>query len=80
MDTKLEVAMVPVTDVDRGKAFDKSLGWRLDADFGGGDSFRAVQLTPPRSAPVIFGSFDSFRDPDRNNRTLQEPTTRLPGR
>ena len=146
MDMKLEVVMVPVTDVDRAKDFYKALGWRLDADFVGDDGFRVVQLTPPGSAcSVIFGSdvtaappgsadlllavtdvgaaraelvgcgvdvselfhdaggvfhhagtrarvsgpdpqqrsygsFASFRDPDGNNWTLQELTTRLPGR
>jgi catechol 2,3-dioxygenase-like lactoylglutathione lyase family enzyme len=54
---KLEVAVVPVTDVDRAKDFYKSLGWRLDADFVGEDNFRVVQLTPPGSScSVIFGS------------------------
>jgi len=54
---KLEVAVVPVTDVDRAKDFYKSLGWRLDADFVGEDNFRVVQLTPPGSTcSVIFGS------------------------
>jgi catechol 2,3-dioxygenase-like lactoylglutathione lyase family enzyme len=50
MDLRLEVAMIPVTDVDRAEAFYKSLGWRLDADFVGEDGFRVVQLTPPGSA------------------------------
>ncbi len=54
---KLEVAVVPVTDVERAKDFYKSLGWRLDADFVGEDDFRVVQLTPPGSScSVIFGS------------------------
>ena len=154
MDMKLEVAMVPVTDVDRAEAFYKALGWRLDADFVGEDGFRVVQLTPPGSpcsvilgsdvtaappgyrgdVPFGFGvhllavadveaaraelvgngvtvsevfhdaggvfhhagtkdrvpgpdperrsycSFASFADPDGNTWTLQELTTRLPGR
>jgi catechol 2,3-dioxygenase-like lactoylglutathione lyase family enzyme len=146
MDMKLEVAMVPVTDVDRAKDFYKAMGWRLDADFVGEDNFRVVQLTPPGSTcSVILGSdvtvaapgsadfllavsdveaaraelvgygvdvsdvfhdaggvfhhagtknrvpgpdpqrrsycsFASFKDPDGNNWTLQELTTRLPGR
>jgi len=146
MDMKLEVAMVPVTDVDRAEAFYKALGWRLDADFVGEDGFRVVQLTPPGSpCSVILGSdvtaappgsadhllavadveaaraelvgngvtvsevfhdaggvfhhagtkdrvpgpdperrsycsFASFADPDGNTWTLQELTTRLPGR
>ena len=57
MDMKLEVVVVPVSDVDRAKRFYQSIGWRLDADFPGPDGFRVVQLTPPGSAcSVIFGS------------------------
>ena len=57
MDMKLEVVVVPVSDVDRAKSFYESLGWRLDADFAGDGGFRVVQLTPPGSAcSVIFGS------------------------
>ena len=57
MDMKLEVVVVPVSDVDRAKAFYGSLGWRLDADFPGESGFRVVQFTPPGSAcSVIFGS------------------------
>src|SRR6478736_6140172 len=53
---KLEVVVVPVTDVDRAKQFYKSLGWREDADFVADESFRIVQLTPPGSAASIqFG-------------------------
>ena len=56
MDMKLEVVVVPVSDVDRAKGFYQSLGWRLDADFAGADGFRVVQLTPPGSGcSVIFG-------------------------
>lgn len=57
MDMKLEVVVVPVSDVDRAKSFYASLGWRLDADFPGDGGFRVVQLTPPGSAcSIIFGS------------------------
>lgn len=49
MDMKLEVVLVPVSDVDRAKAFYGSLGWRLDADFPGEGGFRVVQFTPPGS-------------------------------
>jgi catechol 2,3-dioxygenase-like lactoylglutathione lyase family enzyme len=55
-DMKLEVVVLPVSDVDRAKAFYAGLGWRLDADFPVGDDFRVVQLTPPGSpASIIFG-------------------------
>lgn len=56
LDTKLEVIFVPVADVDRAKRFYQGLGWRLDADFAAGDSWRVVQVTPPGSpCSVIFG-------------------------
>ncbi len=48
-DFKLEVVAIPVSDVDRAKAFYQKLGWKLDADFMIGKEFRAVQLTPPGS-------------------------------
>jgi catechol 2,3-dioxygenase-like lactoylglutathione lyase family enzyme len=55
MGVKLEVVILPVSDVDRAKAFYENLGWRLDADFATGD-FRVVQLTPHNSeASIIFG-------------------------
>jgi catechol 2,3-dioxygenase-like lactoylglutathione lyase family enzyme len=57
MDYRLEVVVIPVSDVDRAKAFYQGLGWRLDADFATGPDFRVVQLTPPGSAcAVIFGT------------------------
>src|SRR4051794_41765602 len=57
MDMKLEVVVIPVSDVDRAEEFYKSLGWRLDADFATDETFRVVQLTPPGSpASVIFGT------------------------
>jgi catechol 2,3-dioxygenase-like lactoylglutathione lyase family enzyme len=57
MDMKLEVVVVPVSDVDRSKEFYKSLGWRLDADIATDETFRVVQLTPPGSpASIIFGT------------------------
>ena len=54
---KLEVVVVPVSDVDRAKEFYESLGWRLDADVARGDDFRVVQFTPPGSGCSIqFGT------------------------
>jgi catechol 2,3-dioxygenase-like lactoylglutathione lyase family enzyme len=56
LDFKLEIVVLPVTDVDRAKRFYTSLGWREDADFAAGDDFRVVQVTPPGSeASIIFG-------------------------
>ena len=54
MDMKLEVTVLPVSDVDRAKRFYGSLGWRLDADFATGDDWRVVQFTPPGSPCSIF--------------------------
>ena len=55
-DMKLEVVVIPVSDVDRAKRFYGSLGWRLDADFASGDDYRVIQFTPPGSpSSVIFG-------------------------
>jgi catechol 2,3-dioxygenase-like lactoylglutathione lyase family enzyme len=56
VDTKLEVVVIPVSDVDRAKRFYGNLGWRLDGDFVSGNDWRAVQMTPPGSpSSVIFG-------------------------
>jgi catechol 2,3-dioxygenase-like lactoylglutathione lyase family enzyme len=56
VDLKLEVVILPVSDVDRAKEFYKGLGWREDADIVGGEDFRIVQLTPPGSAcSISFG-------------------------
>src|SRR5215470_15706948 len=54
---KLEVVVLPVSDVDRAKRFYQKLGWRLDADFAFDNGFRVVQLTPPGSGCSIqFGT------------------------
>jgi catechol 2,3-dioxygenase-like lactoylglutathione lyase family enzyme len=56
VDMKLEIVVIPVSDVDRAKRFYGDLGWRLDADFAAGDDFRVIQFTPPGSGcSVIFG-------------------------
>lgn len=56
MNMKLEVIMIPVSDVDRAKAFYEKLGFRLDIDIVN-ENFRGVQFTPPNSAAsIIFGS------------------------
>jgi len=53
---KFEVAIVPVSDVDRAKSFYTKLGWRVDDDIVNGNDFRVIQLTPPGSASSIsFG-------------------------
>jgi catechol 2,3-dioxygenase-like lactoylglutathione lyase family enzyme len=53
---KLEIVILPVSDVDRAKRFYQGLGWKLDADFATGDSWRVIQMTPPGSpCSIIFG-------------------------
>jgi catechol 2,3-dioxygenase-like lactoylglutathione lyase family enzyme len=56
IDLKLEVVVIPVSDVERAKRFYTDLGWRLDADFSKGDAYRVVQFTPPGSpCSIHFG-------------------------
>ena len=65
MGMKLEVVLVPVSDVDRAKAFYEQLGWRAAG---------------PAPEHADYGSFASFEDPDGNGWLLQEIRTRAPGR
>jgi catechol 2,3-dioxygenase-like lactoylglutathione lyase family enzyme len=51
---KLEVVVIPVSDVDRAKAFYAKLGWRLDADFTDSKDWRVIQFTPPGSAQGLY--------------------------
>jgi catechol 2,3-dioxygenase-like lactoylglutathione lyase family enzyme len=54
---KLEVVVLPVSDVDRAKAFYRSAGFREDFDYAAGADFRVVQFTPPGSgASIVFGT------------------------
>ena len=56
VDTKFEIVVIPVSDIDRAKDFYAKLGWRLDADYDNGSDFRVIQFTPPGSScSVIFG-------------------------
>ncbi|MEZ7155347.1 VOC family protein [Streptomyces sp. MAD19A] len=56
MDLKLELIVLPVSDVDRAKAFYEAMGFRLDLDKAAGEDWRAVHFTPPGSeCSVIFG-------------------------
>jgi catechol 2,3-dioxygenase-like lactoylglutathione lyase family enzyme len=56
VDAKLEIVVIPVSDIDRAKEFYARLGWRLDADYDNGTDFRIIQFTPPGSGcSVIFG-------------------------
>ena len=54
VDLKLEIVVVPVSDVERAKQFYAKLGWRLDADFAGPDDYRVIQFTPPGSAQGLY--------------------------
>lgn len=70
-DMKLEVVTLPVSDVDRAKAFYQSLGWRMDADITGGDAFRVVQVTPPHSAcSIAFGKGVTTGEPGSVQRLI----------
>ena len=56
MDMKVEIVFLPVSDVDRAKAFYEKLGFRLDIDYAANENFRVIQSTPPHSeASIIFG-------------------------
>jgi catechol 2,3-dioxygenase-like lactoylglutathione lyase family enzyme len=64
VDMRLEVVVIPVSDVDRAKEFYQGLGWRLDADFATGPDFRVVQMTPAGSAcAIIFGTGITSAEP-----------------
>ncbi len=57
VDMKLEVVVIPVSEVNRAKRFYGALGWRLDADLAVSDHFRIVQFTPPGSpCSIQFGT------------------------
>jgi catechol 2,3-dioxygenase-like lactoylglutathione lyase family enzyme len=67
MDLKLEIVVLPVSDVDRAKEFYARLGFREDADFTAQDGLRVVQMTPPGSlASIIFGSGITDAEPGTN--------------
>ncbi|HLN16307.1 MAG TPA: VOC family protein [Acidimicrobiales bacterium] len=71
IDMQLEVVTLPVSDVDRAKRFYQSLGWRLDADIVAGDTFRVVQVTPPRSScSIAFGKGLTTAEPGSAQRLL----------
>ncbi|TSD83236.1 glyoxalase [Mycobacterium sp. KBS0706] len=56
IEMRLEIVIIPVSDVDRSKRFYGDLGWRLDLDYATGDDYRVIQFTPPGSScSVIFG-------------------------
>ena len=89
MDWKIELIPVPVTDVDRAKAFYERVGFNADHDHKVREGLRFVQMTPPGSACSIvigegvtdkaWGRFVYFRDPDGNSWALQAIESRPNG-
>ncbi|HWT38511.1 MAG TPA: VOC family protein [Paraburkholderia sp.] len=64
VDMKLEVVVIPVSDVDRAMQFYAGLGWRLDVDIVRGDDFRVVHFTPTGSAcSILFGKGVTTEEP-----------------
>jgi catechol 2,3-dioxygenase-like lactoylglutathione lyase family enzyme len=58
---KFEIAVIPVSDINRAKEFYGRLGWRLDADYDNGDDFRVIQFTPPGSGCSVISARTSPR-------------------
>jgi len=75
VDTKLEVIVIPVSDVDRAKEFYGRLGWRLDADFRFDNGFRVVQFTPPRLG--VLDPIRHARHADRSGLSTKSAPGRL---
>ena len=64
VDMKLEVVVIPVSDVDRAKQFYVELGWKLDVDIAKDDQFRVVHFTPPGSqCSILFGTGVTTQEP-----------------
>ena len=71
VDMALEVVTLPVSDVDRAKAFYQSLGWRFDIDLVVSDDVRTVQFTPPHSpCSIQFGKGGTTADPGSTQKTF----------
>ena len=82
MDMKLELVILPVTDVDRAKAFYEQAGFHLDVDHQAGEEFRVVQLTPPGSACSITigqGMTDATPGLGTGPAPRRDATSRPPG-
>jgi catechol 2,3-dioxygenase-like lactoylglutathione lyase family enzyme len=64
VDLRLELVVLPVTDIDRARAFYERAGFHLDVDHDAGEAFRVVQLTPPGSScSICFGRGVSTTEP-----------------
>lgn len=71
MDMKLEVVVLPVSDVERAKRFYENLGFRLDVDATPNENYRAVHLTPPGSdTSILFGKGVTTAQPGSVDRLL----------
>jgi catechol 2,3-dioxygenase-like lactoylglutathione lyase family enzyme len=71
MDMKLEVVILPVSDVEQAKRFYENLGFRLDVDIAPNENYRAVHLTPPGSeASILFGKGVTSAQPGSVDRLL----------
>jgi catechol 2,3-dioxygenase-like lactoylglutathione lyase family enzyme len=71
MDMKLEVLVLPVSDVDRAKSFYEKLGFRLDIDYVANEDYRVLQFTPPGSeTSIIFGKGVTSAQPGSIDRLL----------
>jgi catechol 2,3-dioxygenase-like lactoylglutathione lyase family enzyme len=71
MDMKMEVLVLPVSDVDRAKRFYEKLGFRLDIDFAANENYRIIQFTPPGSeASITFGKGITSARPGSIDRLL----------
>jgi catechol 2,3-dioxygenase-like lactoylglutathione lyase family enzyme len=71
MEMKLEVVVLPVSDVERAKRFYEKLGFRLDVDYTADENYRAVHLTPPGSeASILFGKGVTSARPGSVDRLL----------
>jgi catechol 2,3-dioxygenase-like lactoylglutathione lyase family enzyme len=71
MDMKLEVMVLPVSDLDRAKRFYENLGFRLDIDYVANEEYRVMQFTPPGSAAsIIFGKGVTSAQPGSIDRLL----------
>ena len=71
VDMNVEVVTLPVSDIDRSKAFYQSLGWRLDIDLVLSDEVRTIQFTPPHSGCSIqFGKPGSTAEPGSAQKTF----------
>lgn len=71
MDMKLEVLVLPVSDVDRAKRFYENLGFRVDIDFAASENYRVIQVTPPGSpTSIIFGKGVTSAQPGSLDRAL----------